>query len=516
MTRGSPGPDESTLGSAQPDFDTLASPTAGAAAIRGGTLRVTGYLVGVLLTVLSAAVLFRYLGPEDAGKYITTFAIVAIVGSVFDGGLHSLAIREASVRRGADRSAVIADLLGMRLLLGVAAIALASACAAILGYESSLVLGAALASAGLVLWSTHLILAAPLVAELRLGWVTAIDVFRSAGAVVLVLAGVWAGLGVVAFLAATIPLALAAVIWMALLVRRKISLKPSFRIQTWRALMRDVVPYAVATAAGLLYFRVAVVLLSLIASEHETGLYSAAFRIVEVLLIVPQLAVSTVLPVFAHAARQDRDRLAYGVDRTFRAAAVFGGGIAVVLALGAPFAIAVVAGPDFSGAADMLRIQAFGLGVAVVTSVFTYALFSLRMHRELLYANTAALGVSIVLTLALGSAWGGMGAALATAIAELCLAGSAVWLLVRAHPAMRPAWSFLLRVLAAGLAAAALALIPAFQTWCSPSPERSSTSCLRSLFARFRRSSSWSSGAFVSFAARARSWRALPRPWPPS
>jgi O-antigen/teichoic acid export membrane protein len=170
--------------------------------------------------------------------------------------------------------------------------------------------------------------------------------------------------------------------------------------------------------------------------------------------------VSTVLPIFAYAVSKDRDRLAYGVDRTFRTAAVFGGGLAVVLALGAPFAIAVVAGPDFSGAADMLRIQAVGLGIALVTAVFTYALLSLRMHRELLYANLAALAVSVVLTLALGSAWGGVGAATATAIAELCLAGSAVWLLVRAHPALRPEWSFLFRILIAGLAAAALAVIP--------------------------------------------------------
>jgi O-antigen/teichoic acid export membrane protein len=461
VTLGDPRPDDSTPGPVPAEFDTLASPTAGGAAIRGGALRVTGYFFGVLLSVLSAAVLFRYLGPDDAGKYVTILAIVAIVGSMFDGGLHSLAIREASVRRGTDRSAVIDDLLGMRVVMGAVAILLAAGLAAILGYGPSLVLGSALASLGLVLWSTHLILAAPLVAGLRLGWVTAIDLFRNAGAVVLTLAGVAAGLGLIAFLAVPIPVAAVAVVWTAVLVRTQISLRPSFRLDAWRVLLRDVVPYALATAAGLLYFRVAVVLLSLIASAHETGLYSAAFRTVEVLLIVPQLAVSTVLPIFAHAANKDRDRLAYGVDRTFRTAAVFGGGLAVVLALGAPFAIAVVAGPDFSGAADMLRIQAVGLGIALVTAVFTYALLSLRMHRELLYANLAALAVSVVLTLALGSAWGGVGAATATAIAELCLAGSAVWLLVRAHPALRPQWSFLFRILIAGLAAAALALIPA-------------------------------------------------------
>jgi hypothetical protein len=54
-----------------------------------------------------------------------------------------------------------------------------------------------------------------------------------------------------------------------------------------------------------------------------------------------------------------------------------------------------------------------------------------------------------------------VGAATGTAIAELCLAGVAVWLLLRRHPGLRPSWSFLFRVLAAGLVTAALALIPA-------------------------------------------------------
>jgi O-antigen/teichoic acid export membrane protein len=421
---------------------------------------VAGYLAGLLLTVLSAAVLFRYLGPDDAGKYVTVFAIAAIVGSLFDGGLHSLAVRDASVRRDRDRRAMIADLLGMRLVLGVAAIVVASAFATAAGYERALVVGTALASVALVLWSVHLILAAPLVANLQLGWVTAIDIFRQAATVVLLLAFVWVGLDLLAFIAAPIPVTLAAVLWTVLIVRSEISLAPSFRARAWRPLLRDVVPYALATAAGLLYFRLAVVLMSLVSTERETGLYSAAFRIVEVLMIVPQLAVGAVLPILARAASEDPDRLAYGVGRAFRAAAVFGCGLAVVLAIGAPFAIAVVAGPDFAGAADMLRIQAVGLGVALVTSVFTYALLSLRLHRELLFVNAAALAVSIALTLILGSVWGGKGAATAVVAAELCLAAGAIWLLVRRSPGLGPEWSFLPRVLTAGLATAVLAAIP--------------------------------------------------------
>ena len=60
--------------------------------------------------------------------------------------------------------------------------------------------------------------------------------------------------------------------------------------------------------------------------------------------MVPNMMVGAAFPIFARAARDDHDRLGYGVDRVFQASLVLGGLVVVALALGAPFAIDVVAG----------------------------------------------------------------------------------------------------------------------------------------------------------------------------
>ena len=315
-------------------------------------------------------------------------------------------------------------------------------------------------SVGLVLWSVHLILAAPLVASLRLGWVTAIDVFRQAATVVLVLAFVWAGLGLLAFFAVPIPIALAAVVWTILLVYGKVALAPSFRTSRWRPLLRDVVPYALATAAGLLYFRVAVVLMSLVSTERETGLYSAAFRIVEVLMIVPQLAVGVLLPILARAASDDHDRLAYGVDRSLPRRPQSSAVASPSSSQSGPRSPS----PSLPGRtlrerptcssnpSPRPRSRAGDLCLYVCTPQPSprHRAPPRKRHRARRQHCSNAHS---------RPRWGGR-ARLPPWSPPSCVAAGAIWLLVRSSPGLGPAWSFLPRVLAAGLATAALAAIP--------------------------------------------------------
>src|SRR4051812_17649370 len=95
-------PDYARPVSAEP-VDILAPRAAGPAAIRGGALRVGGYLAGVLLSVGSAAILFRHLGVEDGGRYVTITSLVALVAGLTDAGLLAIGVRELTVRKGEAR-----------------------------------------------------------------------------------------------------------------------------------------------------------------------------------------------------------------------------------------------------------------------------------------------------------------------------------------------------------------------------------------------------------------------------
>src|SRR5688572_13669358 len=104
------------MGAIAGDRDILDTSAAGPAAIRGGVLRLAGYGIGVAVTVVSAALLFRHLGVEDGGRYVTVMSLVLIVSGVLDFGLTAIGVRELSVLPAGEARALMRQLVGLRVV----------------------------------------------------------------------------------------------------------------------------------------------------------------------------------------------------------------------------------------------------------------------------------------------------------------------------------------------------------------------------------------------------------------
>ena len=299
----------------------------------------------------------------------------------------------------------------------------------------------------------------PLSAGLRLGTVTALDLLRQALMAVGTITLVVVGAGLLALLALPIPVGLVLMLAAMAVVRGMMPLLPLFDTRAWWALARKVLPFAVASALSVLYFRLAVVLMSLLDPGTETGLYGAAFRVIEVLNPLPALLVSAALPVLTRAARDDRERLGYALDRLFQVALIVGLWMGLALVLGAEFAIRVLAGPDFADAAPVLQIQGLALTAFFVASVWAYGLLSLHAHRALLIGNALAVAAVVTLSLVLVPVAGAVGGAVALTSAEAILAVAFGFMLIRGRPELRPRLSGVPVVVASALVALAIPLL---------------------------------------------------------
>jgi O-antigen/teichoic acid export membrane protein len=442
------------------DRDVLDTPEAGPAAVRGGSVRVVGYAVGVLLTVGSAALLFRHLGVVDSGRYVTVLALTTLVAGVTDVGLTTIGVRELAVRDGPGRRRLMRNLLGLRLVLTGVGVGVAVLFAVVAGYDADMVAGTALAGVAVVGVAVQSTLGISLVVQLRVGWVTGLELLRQAVLVAGIVVLVALGAGIVPFLAVQIPAALAALVATIALIRGSVSVAPAFERAEWVPLLRSVLPFAAATVIAAVYFRAALLVLELVSTPRETGLFSAPFRITEVLLAVPNLVVGTAFPIFARAARDDHARLAYGVERVFQASVALGCAALVGLVLGAPFVIEVVAGDGFEASADVLRVQAVALAISFVATPLTYTMLSLRMHGAILVLSSIALAVNLTAVAILGSSEGATGAAIGTVIAEVAGLSVAWAILARRNRSVAPGVGVVLRVIPALAAALAVGLIP--------------------------------------------------------
>lgn len=421
----------------QPPRDILDTADAGPAAIRGGALRGAGYAAGLLLSVAVVPFVIRHLGVVDFGRYVVVTALITLVAGLTEGGLQAVGTREFTLRQGADRERLMRNLLGVRIALTGLGVALAVGFAAAAGYDRTLILGTAVAGLAMLLQSLQTLLAVPLVSQLRLGWATVVDLLRQSLFAASTIALVALGASLLPFFAVAVPASLIAALVTAWLVRRLTPFRPAFDSGEWWPLVRDTLPYAAAIAVNIAYFRLAIVIMSLLATELETGYFGASFRVMEVLLPIPALAVSAVFPILARAGRDDIDRLAYASQRIFEVALIGGAGLVLLLEVGAPLILQVLAGDAGDPSVVVLRLQAPALLATFVAVGCGFSLLSLRRHRAILLANLVALALSVALTFALVPGLGARGAAVATTAAEWGLALAVVLLLVRAHRRLR-------------------------------------------------------------------------------
>jgi len=417
--------------------DILDTPQAGPAAIRGGVIRVVGYGASVLLSVGSAALLFRHLGVEDSGRYVTVTSLVLVASGLVDLGLTGIGVRELAVREAGERSPLMRNLIGLRVVLSLVGVAGAVAFAAAVDYSDAMVLGTLLAGLGFAAAASQSTLVSVLTVELRLGLVTLLELLRQVVFVAAIVLLVLAGAELLPFLAASLPAGLVVLAATVAILAGSIAVKPAFDRAEWRLLLRDMLPYAAATALGAVYFRVSMVLLSLVSSAQQTGYFGASFRIIETLLAIPNLLVTAAFPIFARTAGSDRARLGYALQRMLEATVLAGGWVALMLIVGAPLIVEIIAGDSFAPSAEVLRIQAGALLLTFAGAPLGYALLSLRRHRDLLVITLAALVLNGVLVPLLADTHGANGAAAATLGAEFTLTASALFILARLDRRLR-------------------------------------------------------------------------------
>jgi O-antigen/teichoic acid export membrane protein len=237
--------------------------------------------------------------------------------------------------------------------------------------------------------------------------------------------------------------------------------RPTFHAaRLWR-LLRETIPWAVIAAVSIVYFRLALVLMSVISSARQTGYFATSFRISEVLVAIPVLVISAAFPILARAEREDSERFAFASGRIFELALFSGALLVLCLEVGAEFAIHLIAAHKADPSIEVLRIQGLALVASFVAVACGYPLLMLRRYREVLFANLLALAISAILTLSLAPSDGARGAALAGLIAEVGLALSQAVLLKRAAPGVRmSAGSVVAVAIAAGAGAAVGLALP--------------------------------------------------------
>jgi O-antigen/teichoic acid export membrane protein len=440
--------------------DILRSPEAGKHVIRGGTVRGLGYGLGVALTAVASVFLLRYLGVDRFGEYVTVLSLMAIVSGITDAGLTAVGARELALREpGEPRRRLLENLIGLRLVLTPLGVVAAVIFALVAGYGSTLVIGTALAGVGLVMINAQATLMLPLSIELRIFQITIAEVLKQAVAVIVIALLVVAGSSFTPFFTVQIAVGIVLLGITPWLVGRSWLVKPAFTASEWRFLIREALPIAAFLVMNVLYFRILIILMSLLATATATGLFATSFRIYETLFGLPALVLSVALPVMA-TAEADRERLRYQLQRMVEVGLIVSAYLVLMVVLLAEPLIRLLGGSQYLDAVPLVRIQSVALLAVFLSLVCQFGLIAIRKQGALAIANGIALATVIALGVILISLYADTGAAVAAVIGETILMLLLLRALRRSDRLLFPNFAFAWKVALAGAVASVAFFVP--------------------------------------------------------
>ena len=438
--------------------DVLRSSEAGGRVIRGSAARVIANVAGIVLGLATATLLLRHLGVEDSGRYVTVLSLVGIAVSVVDTGLNVTASSELALREPGNRRALVANILAQRLLIAPVALLLLVAFALIAGYPSEMVAGTALAGTGVLIVAVADAVRVPLTVQLRNAGLAFVDFLRQ----VVTLAGVALlvalGAHLTPFFAVQVVVGVAVVAVTPFLIGIDGLVWPRFDRDDQRTLLRRALPVAAALALGQVYFRLVIVLMSLISSPEQTGYFGGSLRAMEAMIVLPVLVAGVALPLLTAAARDDLARLRYAIEGLSEGAVIAGVLVVLVTVRAAEPVMAVIGGEAFRPSGAVLQIQVAALLFIALYQIWTVSLIALGRQRELILTNALGLLGVAIFAAALVPPLGAKGGAAASVLGDAVLAGLIYWRLHQSTGRVTVSLGFLARV-AAAAAAAVVALV---------------------------------------------------------
>jgi O-antigen/teichoic acid export membrane protein len=160
--------------------------------------------------------------------------------------------------------------------------------------------------------------------------------------------------------------------------------------KAWKAILKEALPISISAMLGYLYFKLDTIFLSIIPlsggldNATVVGIYGSAYKVLEILLLVPAIFLGSVFPVMSRFLESKDDRVGLLLQRSVEVMALFGFPVTLLLLIGAPQIISFVAGQAFMEAVVPLRILSLAILINYFSTVFTYTALTLNKQVSLI------------------------------------------------------------------------------------------------------------------------------------
>jgi len=352
----------------------------------------------VFSTVLALVVIgliTRYLGKEGFGNYATVLAFLSFFASIADLGLYSITTREIS-RTGAHEEKIIGNIFTLRIITSLAVFAISPLVVIFFDYPLVVKEGIIIAAASFIFSSGYQVLNGIFQKNLAMDRVAIGELAGKILQVVTVVIAVKMNLGfnwIISSLLINMILSFVIVFFWS---KKFLRFKLRFDFKYWEEFLKESLPIGIGAVIVFVYFKMDTIMLSVMKTSADVGIYNAAYKVLENLTFFPAMIIGLILPIMSNTIFSDKKKFEDVSNKTFKFFVL----AVVPLIIGTLFLadgiISLIGGGQFADSADVLRILVFGIASIFFGNFFSNILIAGNLQKRLMlvYAGAAIFNVA--------------------------------------------------------------------------------------------------------------------------
>jgi O-antigen/teichoic acid export membrane protein len=388
-------------------------------------------VLSTVLALVSIGIITRYLGQKGFGDYATVLAFFSFFAALSDLGLYSISTREIS-RAGANEAKIMGNMFTLRILSSLVVLILAPAIVYFFPYSPEVKGGIIIAAGSYVFSCAYQILNGVFQKNLAMDKVAISETLGKALQVVLVIIAVKYNLGFIWIIWALffyMVFSFSLVFWWS---RKYIKIRPQFDVTYWKNFLAESYPVGIATVVTFLYFKMDTILLSVMKSSSDVGIYNAAYKVIENITFFPGMIMGLIFPIMSHSILADKKRFLEISNKTFKVFLL----VVVPLVVGTLFlsggVINLIGGAGFVESSLVLKILVFSLALIFFSSFYNSMLLAGNLQKKLmLVLGAAAIFNFLTNYLVAIPQFSYIGAAVVSVITQAIVAGGTFYLAAR-------------------------------------------------------------------------------------
>lgn len=376
--------------------------------------QIITFVFSFIITIFTA----RYLGTEGYGILSLATALTGIVGIIADAGLGTLIIRDVS-RDKSMANKYISNTILMKIILSVLAFFTIILITNGVGYSPVVKNVIYIVMLSVVVGAISTIFISIIQANEKMEYISLNTVLNSAILMVGTLIGVSYHLDILFFASIYLIANIINFIYIVIVYFWKFSI-PKIRIDLsfWSPTLKQALPFGLTGTFATIYVWADTFLLSVMQDNTAVGIYNAAYKLITVLLFIPNVFNASLFPVFSKFFVSSENSLQLAFEKYFKFMLLISFPLGIGTTLLSNKIILLIFDAQFTDSTVVLQILIWSTTFIFLNSPFTQLLQSTNKQIVLTKITSMCMVINIVLNLILIPKYSYLASSVITVITE--------------------------------------------------------------------------------------------------